>query len=239
MNSAAAISLHIQADCILRSRPSPVSDKDIWSAIQSGTAGGKKGKLSMTSKWKDPVRAGRFVWDLLLKGQRLIMLIAIILTTTAIMIEVVMRYIFESSIVGVQELAAYSALWLYFSGAAYGTHARIHITADLSHLVFKSPRQVIVLKFLSNLISFGLLAYIIPWGWRYFEWGLTRHEQSSSTFMGSTYDIVLFQAAIFYGIVFMAFYFFIETIQCLRAILAGHGDHLELISDRKETETWI
>lgn len=184
-------------------------------------------------------RAGGLFWDFLLKVQRLIMLSAIVVTTTAIMIEVVMRYLFASSIVGVQELAAYTALWLYFSGAAYGTYTRVHITAELTHLIFHGPRQRMVLKFLTNLISFGLLAYIIPWGWRYLAWGLTKHEQSSSTFLGSTYDIVFFQSAIFYGIVLMAFYFLIETAQCLRAILAGHDSEHELLSDRNEVETWI
>ena len=184
-------------------------------------------------------QTGAIFWDLLLKIQRLIMLIAIVVTTSAIMVEVVMRYLFESSIVGVQELAAYSALWLYFSGAAYGTYSRIHITAELTHLVFKRPQQQIILKLLTNLISFGLLAYIIPWGWRYLEWGFTKHEQSSSTFLGSTYDIVFFQSAIFYGIILMTFYFFIETIQCLRAILNGQEDYHVLMTDREEVETWI
>uniref|UniRef100_UPI003B51B06D TRAP transporter small permease n=1 Tax=Roseovarius indicus TaxID=540747 RepID=UPI003B51B06D len=184
-------------------------------------------------------KAGHVLWDGLLRLQRLIMLAAIVFTTTAIMIEVVMRYIFSSSIIGVQELAAYSALWLYFSGAAYGTYTRVHITAELTHLVFRSPRQMLALKFLTNLISFGLLAYIVPWGWRYLEWGLTRHEQSSSTFLGSTYDIVFFQSAIFYGIVLMAFYFFVETLQCLRALLSGDDTRTDLLTDRPEADTWI
>lgn len=180
------------------------------------------------------------LWELLLKVQRLIMLIAIFVTTTAIMIEVIMRYIFSSSIIGIQELAAYSALWLYFSGAAYGTQSRIHITADLTHLVFNRPRQKAFLKLLTNGVSFLLLAAIVPWGWRYLEWGLTRHEQSSSTFLGSTYDIVFFQSAIFYGIILMAGYFLIDTFLCLRALISGDDAAYEnVLSERSESQTWI
>ena len=185
------------------------------------------------------MHVGSIMWNFLLKMQRLIMLIAITATTSAIMVEVVMRYLFKSSIVGVQELAAYSALWLYFAGAVYATYTRIHITADLTHLIFKNPRQLLILKFVTNLISFGLLVYIIPWGWRYFEWGVTMHEQSSSTFLGGTYDIVFFQTAIFYGIILMSFYFFIETIQCLRAALSAPGSFRDLLSDREDAATWI
>ncbi|MEM6462017.1 MAG: TRAP transporter small permease [Pseudomonadota bacterium] len=184
-------------------------------------------------------RAGSFVWDLLLKIQRLIMLTSIVLTTTGIIVEVVMRYVFRSSFIGLQELAAYFALWLYFSGAAYGTYTRSHITADLTHLVITKPYYLALQKFLTNLISCCLLIYIIPWGWRYFEWGITRREQSSSTFLGSTYDIVFFQSAIFYGIILMAFYCFIETIQWLKPVLKLQDFPDELMSERREYKTWI
>ncbi len=184
-------------------------------------------------------KGGRVLWSLLLKIQRVIMLASIIVTTSAIMIEVIMRYIFHSSILGVQELAAYTALWLYFSGAAYGTYSRSHITAELTHLIFQNPRHMAVIKLVTNLISLGLLVYIIPWGWRYFEWGITRHEQSSSTFLGRTYDIVFFQSAIFYGIVLMAFYFLVEVIVLARLLLTNSDIPQDLMHEREEIETWI
>lgn len=179
------------------------------------------------------------IWEGLLKLQRIIMLAAIVVTTTGIMIEAVMRFVFNSSIVGVQELAAYTALWLYFSGAAYGTYARGHVTADLSHLVIKSVHKLVVLKFITNLISFGLLVYILPWGWRYLEWGLTRHEKSSSTFMGRNYEIVFFQTSILYGIALMAFYFLVNAIILFPAVIKKQEATPAMLSEREEANTWI
>lgn len=184
-------------------------------------------------------RAGRFLWELLLKAQRLIMLLSIVFVTTAIAIEVVMRYVFKSSFIGVQELAAYSALWLYFSGAAYSTYARGHISADLAHLVLKSPRQLGILKLFTNLISFGLALYVLPWAWRYFEWGITRHEQSSSTIFGRTYDVVFFQSSILFGMTLMAFYFGVESIRIAVSLIKTGTVPEKFHKEREEISSWI
>jgi TRAP-type C4-dicarboxylate transport system permease small subunit len=186
-----------------------------------------------------PGRAGRFLWDLLLRVQRLAMLVAIVFATSAIAIEVVMRYVFRSSFVGVQELAAYTALWLYFSGAAYSTYTRGHISADLAHLFLKKTRHLGILKLLTNAVSFGLTLYVLPWAWRYFEWGFTRHEQSSSTLFGRTYDIVFFQASILVGIALMAFYFGVECFRIAAALIRTGDVPAEFLREREEIQTWI
>lgn len=185
------------------------------------------------------LRIFKNLWNGLLKLQRVIMLVAIVLTSTAILIEVIMRYIFKSSIIGVQELAAYSAIWLYFSGAAYGTYTRSHISAELTHLILKNPRHLAVTKVITNAISFGLAVYILPWAWRYIEWGYTKGEQSSSSLFGQTYPIFFFQASIFYGLILMALYFFVEMLQWLLPLIIGQEIPKELASEREEIESWI
>lgn len=181
-----------------------------------------------------------FCWNTLLKVQRLVMLVALVLTTLAICAEVVSRYILGSSIVGIEELGAYIAFWIYFIGAAYGTYSRSHITAELTHLILRNPAHMAIVKLSTNFISFALLAYIIPWGWRFVEWGYSHNEQSAATFLGSTYPIVFFQVAIFIGIILMAFYFLIETIGWFRVVfLGGAASHDSLMSEREELETWI
>ncbi|WP_157968899.1 TRAP transporter small permease [Tropicimonas sp. IMCC34011] len=184
-------------------------------------------------------RIGGSIWTGLLKVQRLVMLVTIIVTSSAIMIEVVMRYVFQSSIIGIQELAAYTAIWLYFSGAAYGTYTRSHISAELTHLVLKNPRHLAVTKVVTNAISFGLAVYILPWAWRYIEWGYTRGEQSDSSFLGGTYPIYFFQASILYGLALMAFYFFIEMLQWLHPLITGRDVPKELATEREEIASWI
>jgi TRAP-type C4-dicarboxylate transport system permease small subunit len=181
----------------------------------------------------------RTVWILLLKLQRIIMLSSIVFSASAIMVEVIMRYVFKSSIIGIEELAAYVAFWLYFIGASYGSYERSHIKAELTHLIFKSPRHYAKSRAVTSIISFVLALYAIPWAYDYVEWGVLRNEQSSSTLFGNTYPVVLFQASILFGMTLMCFYFLVEAVQWLQPLIKGAPIPKEMMKARKEIDSWI
>jgi TRAP-type transport system small permease protein len=182
---------------------------------------------------------GRFIWEMLLKVQRIIMLLTICVSTSAIMAEVLMRYIFKTSIIGIEELAAYIAFWLYFIGSSYGTYERSHIKAELTHMLIKNPRYYAMSRAVTSFISFALSFYAIILAYRYAEWGVRRMEQSSATFLGSTYPVVYFQFSLLVGFVLMCFYFFVEFLQWFIPVLKNQPVPSEMMSARKETESWI
>ena len=179
------------------------------------------------------------VWILLIKLQRTIMMVAILVSASAIMAEVIMRYIFKTSIIGIEELAAYFAFWLYFIGASYGSYERSHIKAELTHLIFKNPRHYAKSRAVTSIISFALSLYAIPWAYEYVEWGILRHEQSRATMFGNTYPVVLFQASILFGLLLMCFYFLVEAIQWLQPLIKGTPIPKEMIKAKKEIDSWI
>jgi len=181
----------------------------------------------------------RIVWFLLIKLQRTIMMVTILVGASAIMAEVIMRYIFNTSIIGIEEFAAYCAFWLYFIGASYGSYERSHIKAEVTHLIFKNPRQYAKSRFVVSIISFALALCIIPWAYNYVEWGILKHEQSRSTLFGSTYPTVLFQASILFGLVLMCFYFLVEAVQWLQPLIKGTPIPKEMMTARKEIDSWI
>ncbi len=162
---------------------------------------------------------GRFIWETLLKVQRIVMLLTICISTSAIMAEVVMRYIFKTSLVGIEELAAYIAFWLYFIGSSYGTYERSHIKAELTHLFIKNPKYYAISRAVTSFISFALSFYAIILAYRYAEWGIRRMEQSSATFLGSTYPVLYFQFSLLVGFTLMCFYFLVEFLQWITPIL--------------------
>jgi TRAP-type C4-dicarboxylate transport system permease small subunit len=182
---------------------------------------------------------GRFIWVFLLKAQRLVMLVGICVATTSVFIEVIMRYVFKSPFVGIEELAAYSAFWVYFIGGAYGAYERSHIKAELTHLLFGSSLNYAKARALTSLVSFCAAGYALPWAYEYFVWGIVRKEQSVSTFLGSTYPVVLFQASILVGLLLMCFYFFVELLQWLNIVFVKKSIPEEMLSSRKEIESWI
>ena len=183
--------------------------------------------------------AGRLIWVVLLKVQRIVMLLTICISSSAIMAEVLMRYIFKTSLIGIEELAAYIAFWLYFIGSAYGTYERSHIKAELTHMLIKNPRHYAISRATTSFISVVLSGYAVVLAWRYSEWGIRRMEQSSATFLGSTYPVVYFQFSLLVGFTLMCFYFLVEFIQWLTPILKNEPVPQEMMSARKETESWI
>lgn len=193
----------------------------------------------MNNKGREWKNIARIVWTSLIKIQRTIMLVSILVSSLAIMIEVIMRYVFKFSIIGIEELAAYFAFWLYFIGASYGSYERSHVKAELTHLIFKNPRHYAWSRVVTSIISFCLALYVIPWAYDYVEWGFVKNEQSRSTLFGSSYPVVFFQASILVGLALMCFYFLVETVQWLQLLLKGKPIPKEMIEARKEIDSWI
>lgn len=179
------------------------------------------------------------IWNGLLKFQRFVMLVSIIVSVTCIFIEVIFRYFFKSSIIGIAEIGAYVAFWMYFIGSSYGTHERCHVKAELTHLVFKNKASYAKSRFFASLISLSTCIYILPWAWDYFEWGLTMKEKSSSTFMGSTYQVVYFQSAILVGLTLTALYLAAEAIMWFSPAFKGNEVTPDMEQSREEIDTWI
>jgi TRAP-type transport system small permease protein len=193
----------------------------------------------MASTGRESSSVAAVLWTLLLKLQRIVMLVGIIVTASAIMLEVIMRYVFRSSIVGIEEFAAYLSFWIYFTGAAYGTYERSHVKADISHLLLKKRTHYAILKFCTSLISSGVVVYVVPWAWRYTLWGFHRNEQSISTLFDHTYPVVYFQSSILFGLVLMGFYFLVETIQWAHPLVTRTDVPDELMKAREEIKSWI
>lgn len=167
------------------------------------------------------------------------MLLTICITTAAVFLEVIMRYFFKAPLVGIEELAAYIAFWLYFIGGSYGSYERSHISADLSQLVFKNELNYAKVHFISSLISAVAILYILPWAYEYVKWGFQMNEQSRSTFMGDSFPVVYFQASILVGLSLMCFYFFVESFQWFKAAFIDRKVPEKMFSAREEIDSWI
>lgn len=62
------------------------------------------------------------IWAFKIGLQRTILVAAGLVMTAAIFYQVVSRYILNSSVYGLEDLAAYVTVWFYFIGAAMAAH---------------------------------------------------------------------------------------------------------------------
>ncbi|TRZ96342.1 MAG: TRAP transporter small permease subunit [Dehalococcoidia bacterium] len=86
-----------------------------------------------------------------------------LLITILMFSEVVLRYVFQSPIFGIEELCILLAMWLYFIGLGYATYDRNHITVDILPVLTKNQRDLRIcdlLALLLSLVATGVVVYL-------------------------------------------------------------------------------
>ena len=128
---------------------------------------------------------------------------------------VLMRYIFHYPGMEVEEIATLVAFWLYFTGAIYGSYERSHIKAELANLIFKTPKSYAIVKVIASLIVFILAVVMAYWGYHFFIWGIIEKGRSMVLLLPMVYA----QSSVFFGAIFMSFYFLVELVDNIRQAL--------------------
>jgi TRAP-type C4-dicarboxylate transport system permease small subunit len=151
----------------------------------------------------------------LVKAQRAVLIVASAFITLLVFGAVLMRYIFKYPGMEVEELATLVAFWLYFTGAIHGSYERTHIKTEMVHLFVKKPQAYAAVKSLASLITFVFAVIMAYWGCVFMIWGVQRWGRSPVLQL----PLVYAQSSIFFGAVFMSFYFLIELVDNLRQAL--------------------
>lgn len=147
-------------------------------------------------------------WDALLGMQRWIMFISCALIIVGLFVQVLLRYVFETSLFGLSELIVIPALWMYFMGASYSAYEDNHVAANVLQVYLKRPMARAVLKLIIAVITLGLSLILTYWGWLYIV------ESVGSGASSSVWDYPLYlpQSAIFVGFLLMTLYSVANTV---------------------------
>ena len=153
-----------------------------------------------------------FLWHGAVHLQRWFLIVGGCLITILVFIEVLLRYVFESPLFGIEELIVFIAMWLYFIGASLGAYDRTHIKADVIHVWVKSARGMAIIHTINSVITVTLSTIMAFWGYDYFIFGIQRGGESPALRL----PLVLPQSAVFIGAILMAIYFFVELVDNFR-----------------------
>ena len=161
------------------------------------------------------VKAAKKFHSGVLSGQRLLLICLFIPLTLTMFAEVVARYVIGKGFFAIEDFIGYTAVWLYFVGAAVATHERTQIKAEIVSMVFKSPRILNITKAVVAAISVVVAAIMTQWAY-----GLVTFSIESD-FRTPVYQVpfVYFQAAILVGAFLMTAYFLAELIDRIRDAL--------------------
>lgn len=141
-----------------------------------------------------------------------VLLVAItIVYSSLVMYSVVLRYVFNDTIIGIEELATYSAIWAYFLGAAYGSYERSHISASLVPVVFRNDRARQIVEIVATVLTVLIAGWMTWFVWLYFGWSLSTRPRSLE--LGT--DLVWFHGAVLFGFAMMTAYTVLELVDRL------------------------
>ncbi|REG86692.1 TRAP transporter small permease [Marinomonas pollencensis] len=158
------------------------------------------------------------LWHLKLRLQQWVMFSTSIAFTLLVFIQVISRYIFDYSFFGIEEAASYLAIILYFIGAAYGTHAKGHISASIVDSLCHPGRFVNASHVITCLISTFLCIYLCTETWELVQFNLKMDVRSVELRI----PIAWIYIGMLTGMILMAFYFFIEMIEAFCHLLKRH-----------------
>ena len=96
----------------------------------------------------------------LLKCEQFIVAVCCVVMVLLVFVTVVMRYLFEKSFQGMEELIMLFAFCIYFIGGALATRDEGQVTADMMSLFIKKERTMLGLKAIRNAIDGVLLGIL-------------------------------------------------------------------------------
>lgn len=129
--------------------------------------------------------------------------------------QVLLRYVFHSPWLGVEELSPFFALWAYFLGTAYSVRVRDHIGGGIISLICKNIATLKIIRLLGSIICFitiSIFAY-----YAYNNMAINYNLGRLSIYM--RWSKWLWDGSIVVGFIISTVYFLLQTVLELLDIL--------------------
>ena len=157
------------------------------------------------------------LWNAKLKLQRFVLLVCGVVLTGLITIQVFTRYVLGISIFGIEELASFVAVYLYFIGASHGAWERGHISASLVELVVPPGRLRDGTALLASFITVILSGWMSLWAWQYLAFTLKRGTMSLEVGISMAWVHGIMPV----GLSLMTLYFAVELLEHWNRLFKG------------------
>src|SRR5690625_1100154 len=152
---------------------------------------------------------GKKIWDLALKFQKIVMIIASFLIIIGIAATVLLRYVVKMDLFGIEELIIIPAIWLYFMGASYASYEKSHISADIISSYVKNGKLLSFFNIIKGILSFIIVSVVSYWSFQFLIWGISS-EGKTPVWEIPMYVSIL---AVFIGFLLMFIYSIFHLIQ--------------------------
>ncbi len=145
-------------------------------------------------------------------GQELVASVLMILLPVLVCVQVVLRYVFEAPLMGIEELMLFPIIWLYMIGGANASMERTHISCGILTLYIKKPFSIALFHSVKSFISVVVSLWLTYWAYWFFDYSLTMWKESDLLYIPMFFG----ESAVFIGLVLMTGYSIDEFRDCLK-----------------------
>ncbi len=146
----------------------------------------------------------------------LVLLMVIPLLVTA---QVILRYVFQAPLMGIEEMLLFPAIWLYFLGGSSASKERNHIDCGVLVLYIKKDRSLALFRVARMVISVLVGIWTSYWAFWFFSYSLSKWKLSDLLYL----PMFLGESAIFIGLVLMTFFSIVELIDRINELKLTKG----------------
>lgn len=116
--------------------------------------------------------------------------------------QVLMRYVFELPVMGLDELLIYPTLWLYLLGSVNAAREDTQIKANVLDVFLKTDKSKLAVRVVADIMSVVVSIWLTYWAWDYFVYAKTVWKESPTLYIPTFWA----ECSLFIGLVLMTFY---------------------------------
>lgn len=116
--------------------------------------------------------------------------------------QVLMRYIFEVPVMGLDELLVYPTLWLYLLGSVNAAREDTQIKANVLDVFLKTDKSKLMVRVVADLMSVIVSTWLTYWAWDYFLYAKTVWKESPTLYIPTFWA----ECSLFVGLLLMTIY---------------------------------
>lgn len=131
--------------------------------------------------------------------------------------QVVMRYIFEIPVMGLEEILVYPTLWLYFLGSVNASREDTQIKANVLDVFLKTDRAKLVVRVIADLMAVVVSSWLTYWAYDYFRYALRVWKESPTLYIPTFYA----ESSVFVGMVLMTIFACFYLVKNFRKLISG------------------
>lgn len=148
----------------------------------------------------------------------------ILITGVALLVfvQVLLRYVFNAPLMGIEELLMFPTAWLYMFGAIKASSEKTQIVARVLEIFLKRQRSVYLLRAVGAAASTVVLLWAMKWGYDFFRYSLRVWKESPTLYIPTFW----YEGVVFVALVFVLVYTVREIAEYLALYAKTPGDAL-------------